>query len=48
MLRIYQPIEEIHGLNTPSQVVQVNTLYRFDEGDIPHYKSARQCLGEFA
>ena len=28
-------------------MVKVNSLYRFDEGDIPHYKSARQCLEEF-
>ena len=25
----------------------MNSLYRFDEGDIPRYKSARQCLDEF-
>ena len=41
------PIEEIHGLNNPSQVVKVNSLYRFDEGDSPRYKSASQCLDEF-
>ena len=41
------PIEEIHGLDNPTQVVKVNSLYRFDEGDIPRYKSARQCLDEF-
>ena len=41
------PIEEIHGLDNPTQVVKVNSLYRFDEGDIPHYKSARQCFDEF-
>ena len=52
------PIEEIHGLNippveephcldNPTQVVKVNSLYRFDEGDIPRYKSASQCLDEF-
>ena len=41
------PIEELHGLDTPTQLVVVNSLYRFDEGDIPHYKSARQCLEEF-
>ena len=40
------PIEEIHGLNLPpveeihghdnlTQVIKVNYLYRFDEGDIP-------------
>ena len=40
------PIEEIHGLNTPKQVVEVNSLYRFDEGDIPHNKSASKCLDE--
>ena len=38
------PIEETHGLDNPTQVVKVNSLYRFDEGDIPHYKSARQCF----
>src|SRR3954465_5930331 len=41
------PIEETHGLDNPTQVVKVNSLYRFDEGDIPHYKSARQCFDEF-
>src|SRR3954463_8238608 len=41
------PVEETHGLDNPTQVVKVNSLYRFDEGDIPHYKSARQCLDEF-
>ena len=38
------PIEEIHGLDNPTQVVKVNSLYRFDEGDIPH--AASQCLDE--
>ena len=33
-------IEEIHGLNIPTQLVEVNSLYRFDEGDIPYNKSA--------
>ena len=42
-----QPIEEIHGLDNPTQVVEVNSLYRFDEGDIPHNKSTNQCLDEF-
>ena len=37
------PIEEIHGIDNPTQVVKVNSLYRFDEGDIPRYKSASQC-----
>ena len=44
---IPSPIEEIHGLDNPTQVVKVNSLYRFDEGDIPRYKSASQCLDEF-
>ena len=29
------PIEEIHGLDNLTQVVEVNSLHRFDEGDIP-------------
>jgi hypothetical protein len=41
------PIEEIHGLDTPTQVVEINSLTRFDEGDIPYNKSASQCLYEF-
>ena len=41
------PIEEIHGLDIPTQVVEVNSLTRFDEGDIPYNKSASQCLNEF-
>ena len=41
------PIEEIHGLDNPTHVVKVNSLYRFDEGDIPRYKSTSQCLDEF-
>ena len=41
------PIEEIHGLDNPTQVVQVNSLHRFGEGDIPHNKSASQCFDEF-
>ena len=41
------PIEVIHGLDNPTQVVKVNSLYRFDEGDIPHNKYASQCLDEF-
>ena len=52
------PVEEVYDLNplkiedpldpdSPTLVVKVNSLYRFDEGDIPHYKSARQCLDEF-
>src|SRR6266496_6146569 len=41
------PIDEIHGLDNPTQVVEVNSLYRYDVGDIPHNKSASQCLDEF-
>ena len=41
------PIEETHGLDNSTRVVKVNSLYRFDEGDIPHNKSASQCLDEF-
>src|SRR3954463_15511318 len=40
-------VEEIHGVDNPTRVVKVNSLYRFDEGDIPRYKSASQCLDEF-
>ena len=48
MLRIYHLyIEEVHGLDNPTHVVEVNSLRRFDEGDISHNKSARQCLDEF-
>ena len=35
------PIEEIHGLDNPTQVVEVNSRCRFDEGDTPHNKSTR-------
>src|SRR3954467_2828406 len=41
------PIKETSGLDNLTQVVKVNSLYRFDEGDIPCYKSASQCLDEF-
>ena len=34
------PVEETHCLDNPTQVVKVNSLYRFDEGDIPRNKSA--------
>ena len=37
----------MHGLDNPTQVVEVNSLYRFDEGYIPYNKSASQCLDEF-
>ena len=42
-----QPIEDIHGLDNQTQVAKVNSLYRFDEDDIPCHKSASQCLDEF-
>ena len=41
------PIEEIHGLDNPTQVVKVNSLYRFDKCEIPFSKFASQCLDEF-
>ena len=43
------PIEEIHGLETPPppKVVEVNSLLKFDEGDIPYNKHPSQCLYEF-
>ena len=52
------PIEEIHGLNIPpveethyldnaTQVVKVNSLYRYDKVEIPSTKLHSQCLDEF-
>ena len=41
------PIEEIHGLDNPTQVVKVNSLYRYDRAEIPPTKIASQCLDEF-
>ena len=52
------PIEEIHGLNippveephcldNPTQVVMVNSLYRYDKVEIPSTKFPSQCLDEF-
>ena len=35
------PIEEIHGLDNLTQVVKVNSLYRFDEGEIPSTKMSQ-------
>ena len=34
------PIEEIHGLDNPTQVVKVNSLYRFAKSEIPSTKFA--------
>ena len=41
------PIEETHGLDNPTQVVTVNSLYRYDKVEIPSTKFASQCLDEF-
>ncbi|KAI4991107.1 hypothetical protein ZWY2020_039478 [Hordeum vulgare] len=41
------PIEEIHGLDNPIQVVEVNSLRRFNRSDIPFDKPASLCLDEF-
>ena len=41
------PIEDTYGFDNLTQVVKVNSLYRFDEGVIPRYKSSSQCLDEF-
>ena len=41
------PIEETHGLDNPTQVVKVNSLYRYDKAEIPPAKFASQCLDEF-
>ncbi|KAI4990671.1 hypothetical protein ZWY2020_039042 [Hordeum vulgare] len=41
------PIEEVHGLDNPMQVVEVNSLRRFDESDIPFDKPASLCFDEF-
>ncbi|KAI5005859.1 hypothetical protein ZWY2020_033102 [Hordeum vulgare] len=41
------PIKEIHGLDNPIQVVEVNSLLRFDGSDIPFDKPASLCFDEF-
>ena len=41
------PIEEIHGLDNPTQVVKVNSLYRYDKVEISSTKFASQCLDDF-
>ena len=41
------PIEEPHCLDNPTQVVKVNSLYRYDKAEIPPTKIASQCLDEF-
>ena len=35
------PIEETHGLDNPTQVVKVNSLYRYDKTEIPFTKFDR-------
>ena len=51
------PIEEIHGLNippveepycldNPTQVVKVNSLYRYDKVEIPSTKFHSPCIGQ--
>ncbi|KAI4982697.1 hypothetical protein ZWY2020_023189 [Hordeum vulgare] len=42
-----QPIKEIHGLDNSTEVVEVNSLRRFNESDIPFHKPASLCLDEF-
>ena len=41
------PIEEIHALYNSTQVVKVNSLYRYDKVEIPSTKFHSQCLDEF-
>ncbi|KAI5007527.1 hypothetical protein ZWY2020_051984 [Hordeum vulgare] len=41
------PIKEIHGLDNPIQVLEVISLCRFGESDIPFDKPASLCLDEF-
>ena len=41
------PIEETRGLDNPTQVVKVNSLYRYDKAEIPPTKFASHCLLEF-
>ena len=35
------------GLDNPTEVVKVNSLYRYDKDEIPPTKIASQCLDEF-
>ena len=41
------PIEETHGLDNPTQVVKVNSLYRYNKAEIPFTEFANPCLDEF-
>ena len=45
-VKILPPIEEIHGLDTLAQVVEVNSLMKFNENDNPHNMPS-QCFYEF-
>lgn len=41
------PIEEIHGLDIPTHVVDVNSPRSFNENYIPYAKNFDQCMDEF-
>ena len=41
------PVEEAHCLDNPTQVVKVNSLYRYDKVEIPSTKFHSPCLDEF-
>ena len=52
------PVEEVYDLNSlfteeppdpdiPTQVVKVNSLYRYDKAKVPPTKIASKCLDEF-
>ena len=41
------PVEEIHGLDNPTQIVKVNSLYRYDKVEILSAKFHSPCLDEF-
>ena len=58
MVLIYLLVEETYDLNSlfieeppdpdiPTQVVKVNSLYRYDKAEIPFTKFASPCLDEF-
>ena len=48
MVLIYRLLEKYtHGLDNPTQVVKVNSLYRYDKAEIPPTKFSSQCLDEF-
>ena len=40
------PVEETHYLDNPTQVVKVNSLYRYDKVEIPSTKFHSPCLDE--